>query len=124
MIRGIGVDVTDLERMRRSLERTPQLEARVFTEAEIAYCRSHRDPVPSFAARFAAKEAGIKALGVGWQEGMRWTDFEVTRERDQPPVLRLHGASARMAEAQSVQKIHLSLTHGEAQAIAFVVFES
>src|SRR2546428_9063655 len=93
-INGIGVDLVNIPRMRDVIDRwRDRFLQRVFTEAEIAYCRARRDPVPHFAARFAAKEAGLKALGTGPQLGVRRPELEVRRERTQAPTLVLSGKS-------------------------------
>src|SRR5256712_10747224 len=93
-INGIGVDLVNIPRMRDVIDRwRDRFLQRVFTEAEIAYCRARRDPVPHFAARFAAKEAGLKALGTGLQLGVRWRELEGRRERTQAPTLVLSGKS-------------------------------
>ena len=91
---GIGVDLVRISRMREVLDRWQErFLARVFTEQEIAYCRRRRDPVPHFAARFAAKEAGLKALGTGLRLGISWRELEVQRERGAAPRLVLSGRS-------------------------------
>src|SRR5260370_33071267 len=91
---GIGVDLTQMPRMRRVVARWDErFLQRVFTEAEIAYCRRRRDPIPHFAARFAAKEATLQALGTGLRMGVNWRDVEVRRERGRAPTTTLHGTS-------------------------------
>ncbi|MBO9541117.1 holo-ACP synthase [bacterium] len=123
-ILGIGIDLVDIERVRGVVERrgAPFL-ARVFTPDEIAYCERHKDPAPSLSARFGAKEALIKALGVGWKPGMKWTDIEVQREKGGRPVLVLHGSTGAIAAERGVRTAHLSLTHGEREAVAYVILE-
>lgn len=91
---------------------------RVFTEAEIAYCRGRRDPVPHFAARFAAKEAAMKALGTGLSLGVRWRDLEVRRDRGQPPRLLMHGRSRELGLARGGRAMLLALTHDGDYALA------
>jgi len=109
-VRGIGVDLVHLPRMREVIERWQErFLTRVFTDQEIAYCRARRDPVPHFAARFAAKEAALKALGTGLRLGIRWRELEVRRERGQAPVLVLTGRSREML---------LALTHDGDYAMA------
>lgn len=121
---GIGVDLADIDRIRDLFERRGEtFLRRVFTPAEAAYARGQHDPAPSLAARFAAKEAVIKALGQGWPEGMRWTDLEVVREKGSPPRLVLHGAAAEAAEKRGVRQTHLSLSHDRGTAVAMVVLE-
>ena len=116
MIVGVGVDVVDVARLARALERTPRLAHRLFTEQE----RSR--PVDSVAARFAAKEAVAKALGA--PGGMRWRDAEVVQEESGRPVLRLTGTVAEEAAAQGIRTWHLSLSHDAGIATAVVVAET
>ena len=93
-ISGIGVDLVSIPRMREMIERwQDHFLRRVFTEGEIAYCRRRSDPAPHFAARFAAKEAGFKALGTGLRLGVRWRELEVRRDGEQAPTLVLSGRS-------------------------------
>src|SRR6059058_3337064 len=97
-INGIGVDLVNIPRMRDVIDRwRDRFLSRVFTEDEIAYCRARKDPVPHFAARFAAKEAGLKALGTGLRLGISWRELEVKRERGGPPMLILRGRSREIA---------------------------
>src|SRR2546430_17446410 len=100
-VNGIGVDLVNIPRMRDVIDRwQDRFLRRVFTEAEIAYCRARRDPVPHFAARFAAKEAGLKALGTGLRLGMSWRELEVRRERGGAPTLVLSGRSRELGLAR------------------------
>ena len=111
-IQGIGIDLVQIPRLRRVVERwQDRFLERVFTEEELAYCRARRDPVPHLAARFAAKEAGLKALGTGLRLGVRWRELEVRRERGQPPVLVLSGRSRAIGEARGGRRMLLTLTH-------------
>ena len=108
-----------IPRMRKVIERwQDRFLRRVFTDAEIAYCRTRRDPVPHLAARFAAKEAALKALGIGLRLGVSWREIEVRRERGQPPVLVLSGKSRRIGEALGGRQLLLSLTHDGDYAFA------
>lgn len=121
---GVGVDLVDIPRIRAIVERRGEtFLRRVFTDRETSYCSRQFDPASSFAARFAAKEALIKALGVGWQPGMRWVDIEVERAPSGVPSLVLHGATGVVASEHGVRAMHLSLSHGEQQAIAYVALE-
>jgi holo-[acyl-carrier protein] synthase len=118
---GLGIDATEIPRIRRTLERYGQrFLDRVFTEGEIAYCTRRRDPSPSLAARFAAKEAAMKALGTGVSMGVAWRDIEVVRHSG-PPQLRFHGASARRFEALGATGSFLTITHAETLALAHVI---
>jgi len=118
-VRGVGVDLVKIPRMRAVIERWDErFLARVFTPAEIAYCRGRRDPIPHFAARFAAKEAGLKALGTGLRFGIRWRDLEVLRERGQAPTLLLHGRSREIGLQLGGRRMLLALTHDGDYALA------
>jgi holo-[acyl-carrier protein] synthase len=125
---GTGVDMIEVERIRRALERPltgERLRARVFSVGEARYCESRGVArYQSYAARFAAKEAAMKALGTGWGRGAGWRDFEVVRERGQAPRLTLSGKAALLAQRRNIRLMHLSLTHTTAHAIAYVIAES
>jgi len=117
-VMGIGVDVVDVERFRRALERTPALTGRLFGALDL-----ERDlPAHSLAARFAAKEASLKALG-GNIKGFSWHDIQVRGEAQRPPELVLSGVTATRAGERGVLRSHLSLSHDGGLAIAFVVLE-
>jgi holo-[acyl-carrier protein] synthase len=121
IIVGMGIDAAEIDRIAHAVERYgDRFVQRIFTEAEIAYCRRHRDPFPSFAARFAAKEAGMKALGTGYSRGVLWRDLEVVRQ-DGPPQLRLHGAAARIFGELGARSTLLTLTHSRSLALAHVL---
>ena len=123
-IRGVGIDVIKVERLVESLERFGRrMEARLFTEGELEYCRRHQDPARHLAARFAAKEAASKALGTGMSGGVGFKQFEVLQPGGQPPRLRFHGAARERFEALGATASHLSLTHDGGLAIACVVIE-
>lgn len=119
---GVGIDAVELDRMRTALARTPGLITRCFTEAEQAYCLRRKDPTERFAARFAAKEAVMKAMGVGlWKFAFR--DVEVAKARSGAPSVVLHGRALELAGSLGVQEWRLSITHTErtAQAIAIAL---
>jgi len=124
MILGVGMDLVQIQRVHELLERKGERAlARLFTPAEAARCRGGRSPRESFAARFAAKEAFFKALGTGWGRGGSWTEVEVVSAPSGAPTLRLHGGAAALAEAAGVKRVHLSLTHTDELAAAYVVLE-
>ncbi len=124
MIVGTGVDLAEVDRIRRAIERFGErFLRRVFTPAEIAYVEGRGSRFQRYAARFAAKEAGMKAIGTGWRRGVRWQDFEVANLPSGKPTLRLHGVAAEFAERQGVRSIALSLTHTHSLGMAFVVLE-
>ncbi len=114
---GLGTDLVEVERFRLALTRRAQLPERLFSEAERAYAMRQRDPTKSLAARFAAKEAVMKALGVGlWK--FKFRDVEVVRRPSGAPDLALYGKAADLAAAQGVTEWRLSLTHTESTAMA------
>ncbi|MGB0112894.1 MAG: holo-ACP synthase [Ilumatobacteraceae bacterium] len=117
---GVGVDLVDIERFRRSLERTPTMRTRLFTEVELAYVAPKADPVPSLAARFAAREAVMKALGVGLG-AFGFHEVWVERAPSGQPSLAITGRAADLASAAGVRAWHLSLTHSDLMAAAYVV---
>jgi holo-[acyl-carrier protein] synthase len=118
---GTGLDATEIRRIAGAIERYgDRFVHRVFTEGEIAYCRRRRDAASSFAARFAAKEAAMKALGTGHSQGVFWRGIEVVR-RHGPPQLRFHGGAAARAAALGATGAWLTLTHSEELAIAHVL---
>ena len=122
MILGVGVDLTPISRMQRAFDAHPdKLEARLFTDAERAYCRGRASSAQHFAARFAAKEALLKALHV--PEGLRWHELEVVNDGGGAPAFRLSGNAAAAAAERGVRKLHLSITHADDAAMAFVVAE-
>ena len=125
MIVGLGLDIAEIDRIEAAIGRhgTPLLEL-LFTPAEISYCQRHKNPFERYAARFAAKEAAMKALGTGWSRGVRWRDIEVAREPGGKPVLRLAGVARQIADGLGVKNISLSITHSGNLALAHVIFES
>lgn len=120
MVTGIGVDVVDIERFRRSLERTPSMRTRLFTAVELDDAASRPDPVPSLAARFAAREAAMKALGVGLG-AFGFHDLWVERLESGAPRLVVAGAAARLADEAGVLRWHVSLSHSATVAVAYVL---
>jgi holo-[acyl-carrier protein] synthase len=113
-----------VERIQRSIERYGErFVKRVYTPGEIAYVERKANKYERYAARFAAKEAGMKAIGTGWRRGVRWQDFEVANMPSGRPTLRLHGVAAEVAAGLGVKRISLSLTHTGQQGMAFVILE-
>ena len=118
-VKGIGVDLALIPRMRQMVERwDDRFLRRVFTDEEIAYCRRRRDPIPHLAARFAAKEATLKALGTGLRLGVSWREMEVRRERGAAPTMVLSGRCRVIARARGGDRVLLSLTHEGDYALA------
>lgn len=121
MVLGAGVDIVDIERIRRLGERYgDRFVRRVFTEGEWRSCQGRRDPWPSLAARWAAKEAGMKSLGLGMEDA-GWRDFEVVTPPGQKPQLALSGRAAQRARELGVSRLLLSLSHERAFAVAYVL---
>jgi holo-[acyl-carrier protein] synthase len=126
MVIGTGVDLAEIDRIERALaaRHGARFRARVFTPGEQAYCDSRgRTSAQSYAARFAAKEAVMKALGVGWGANAAWHEIEVVRRRGSAPHIVLTGSAAATAERLGIARWSLSLTHAANLAIAFVVAE-
>jgi holo-[acyl-carrier protein] synthase len=124
MILGTGVDLCEVHRIREAIERHGRrIIERLYTEREIAYAESKANKFERYAARFAAKEAGMKALGTGWRGGIAWRDFEVTNLKSGRPTLAFHGKAAELAEKMGVRNIALSMTHTSVQALAQVILE-
>jgi holo-[acyl-carrier protein] synthase len=118
-VKGVGIDLVPISRMREVITRWDErFLRRVFTDGEIAYCRARRDPVPHFAARFAAKEAGLKALGTGLSLGIKWRELEVRRDRGEPPSLVLSGRSREIGLTRGGRRMLLALTHDGDYAMA------
>jgi holo-[acyl-carrier protein] synthase len=124
VIVGTGIDLAEVDRIRAAIERHGRrFIDRIFTEGEIAYVERKANRFERYAARFAAKEAGMKAIGTGWRRGVRWKDFEVANLPSGRPILHLHGVAADFANKLRVRNISLSLTHTAQQGMAFVILE-
>ena len=125
MIVGIGTDLAEVSRIRQSIARWgDRFLNRVFTPRERSYASSKSNAAERFAARFAAKEAGMKAIGTGWNLGVTWKDFEVLNEPSGRPTLRLSGIAEQVARRLGVQRISISLTHTAEMAFAIVILEN
>ena len=126
-IAGTGIDIIEVERVERALNRPltgERFRARVFTPAEVEYCESRGLPrYQSYAARFAAKEAVMKAMGTGWNRNVGWSEIEVVRERGKAPTIVLSGKAAAYAQRKNIARFHLSITHTREQAVAHVIAE-
>src|SRR5580658_2327331 len=127
-ILGTGIDMIEVERVERALTRPrtgERFRDRVYTEREVAYCESRGQPrYQSYAARFAAKEAVMKALGTGWNRNVGWREIEVVRERGRPPGIKLMGKAERFAQRRQIAVFHVSITHTTTHAIAHVIAEN
>lgn len=116
----IGIDIVDIARLKNIIVRTPHFLERVFTTQEIAYCLQKKDPYPSLAARFAAREA-VRKLDRVFVEGIRWHDTEVEVDAEGKPHLILHSAALQGAEAADIKDFAISLSHSREQALAVVI---
>jgi holo-[acyl-carrier protein] synthase len=125
MIVGTGIDIAEVPRIEASIARfRDRFLRRIFTEAEIAYCESKSNRVERYAARFAAKEAAMKAIGTGWNHGVTWRDVEICRQPGGRPTIVFHGKAAEFAIKLGAAHVALSLSHTEEYAIAQVILES
>jgi holo-[acyl-carrier protein] synthase len=125
MIVGTGIDIAEVPRIRQSIARFgDRFLRRIYTAGEIRYCDSKANRVERYAARFAAKEAAMKALGTGWSRGVRWRDCEVVRAPGGRPTITFHGKAGEHATRLGVKNAALSLSHTAEQAIAQVILES
>lgn len=125
MIVGTGIDIAEVPRVRRAIERFgKRFLQRIFTAGEIRYCDLKANRGQHYAARFAAKEAAMKALGTGWNHGVRWRDCEVVRMPGGRPTMTFHGKAGEFAAKLGAKNVALSLSHTEEQAIAQVILES
>ncbi len=124
MILGTGIDIVEVARVETAMSRFGErFLARIFTPEERRYCGARANPAEHYAARFAAKEAGLKAIGTGWSRGVRWTDLEVRREPGGRPALILCGKAAEIAAGMGVGRVFVSLSHTGGHAIAQVILE-
>lgn len=124
MIVGTGIDIAEVPRIAESIERFGErFLHRVFTEEEIRYCDSKANRVERYAARFAAKEAAMKALGTGWNRGVRWRDIEVFRQAGSRPTIKFYGVAAQFAKNMGTKNVALSISHTPELAIANVILE-
>jgi holo-[acyl-carrier protein] synthase len=124
MIVGTGIDIAEVPRIAEAIERFDQrFLQRIYTPGEIRYCDSKANRVERYAARFAAKEAAMKALGTGWNHGVRWRDCEVVRAPGGRPSIVFHGKAGEVAAKLGVKNAALSLTHTSQQAFAQVILE-
>ena len=124
MVVGLGIDIVEVPRIRKALEGGQALAHRVFTEAELEYCEARKNKYQHFAGRFAAKEAALKALGTGWQEGIRWQDVEVLSGALGKPELRFHGRAHEILVERGAQSAVLTISHATEYAVAAVVLET
>lgn len=123
MIRGIGIDILEIDRMKKIMEKDGRFIERIFTSAEIQYCSAKAKKEQHFAARFTAKEAFFKALGLGWRNGMAWKDVCVENDRMGKPEIKIDGVTRDFFRKESYRKIHLSVSHSRQYAVSMVIIE-
>jgi holo-[acyl-carrier protein] synthase len=125
MIVGTGIDIAEVPRIADAISRFGErFIRRIYTEGEIAYCDSKANRIERYAARFAAKEAAMKAIGTGWNYGVRWRDIEVRRQPGGRPTIAFHGKAAEFAAKLGAAHVALSISHTKEQAIAQVILEN
>lgn len=123
MVVGIGLDIVEVERIAKALRGSKSITERVFTPEEIRYCSQRKNKYQHFAGRFAAKEAALKALGTGWQAGIRWRDVETTAGPTGKPQLTLYGKAAAIFKESNARRSLLTITHATDYAVACVVID-
>lgn len=123
MVVGLGIDIVEVHRLRSALEKGEAMAKRVFTEPELDYCQARKNKYQHFAGRFAAKEAALKALGTGWQEGIRWQDVEVVPDKKGKPELNFYGKAKEIFKEFSAKRALVTITHASDYAVAVVVLE-
>ena len=123
MIFGIGTDIIEVERIEKQLEKNSGLKEKLFTTNEIAYCESKKNRGQHYAARFAAKEAFLKAIGTGWRDGLQFDEIEVTNDQLGKPALVLYGKTRDFVAEINITNIQVSLTHIKDVVNAIVIVE-
>ena len=124
MVIGLGIDIVEVRRIGRALQNSDALAKKVFTQLELDYCLKKKNRFQHFAGRFAAKEAALKALGTGWQEGIRWKDVEVVPDELGKPELNFYRRAREVFEASGAKRALLTITHASEYAVAAVVLDS
>jgi len=125
VIAGVGIDLIELARFKAAMRRQgPPLLQKVFTAAERRYCEGKWNRVAHYSARFAAKEAVLKALGTGWSGGIRWTDVEIARDGTGSVSVKLGGQARKVAARRKIRRVHLNITHAEKYAAAVAIAET
>lgn len=123
MIFGIGIDIIEVDRVGKQVSDSKGFREQIFTEREIKYCEGKRSKAQNYAVRFAAKEAFFKALGTGWRGGMAWSEVEILNNRLGKPEIVVHGKIRKFIEKKKISGIHVSLSHINNLANAFVIIE-
>lgn len=123
MIIGTGFDLIEVERLQRAMEKNEHFGDKVFTRKEIEYCSLRANQYESYAARFAAKEALLKAMGTGWADGIQWTDIELYNQENGKPAISVSGIAAEKLQVYGSYRLHVSLSHLKSIAGATVIIE-
>ena len=123
MIKGIGIDIVEIKTIEKSISRSKRFKERIYTANEIQYCEQKPFKFQHFAARFAAKEAVMKAMGIGWDKGIQWKQIEVLSEYNGKPIIRVSGKAKDFLGKMKLKNILLSLSHSKDYATAFVVIQ-
>ncbi len=124
MIIGAGIDIIEVDRIAMRVGRDNGFKELVFSKDEISYCDTKAFPFEHYAARFAAKEAFLKAVGRGWDSGLQWNEIEVVNETNGRPSLRITGMTEKMLAPMGIRVLHVSLSHLKSTATAIVILES
>jgi holo-[acyl-carrier protein] synthase len=120
MIKGIGIDIVEIKRIKKVIEKDNKFIEKIFTQKEIDYCEKKFRKEQHYGARFAAKESFFKALGTGWRDGMKWKDISIRNDKLGKPKVELHGETFKKIK---YKQIHLSISHTKEYAIAYVIIE-
>lgn len=123
MIFGHGIDIIEISRIKKAIEKSERFQTKIFSQNEIAYCESKANKYQSYAARFATKEAFFKAIGTGWANGIKWTDIEVLNNESGKPILCLHNKALIFINENNINNLHVSISHLKDIAIASVILE-
>lgn len=124
MILGIGTDIFEVERMKQKLKKQPSFIDGVFTDNEIKYCNQFKNKAERFSARYAAKEALLKAFGTGWRDGVTFKDIDIINDELGKPEIKLSGVAKQIANKLKVTSIHISMSHTKELANAFVIINN
>ncbi len=124
MILGTGIDIIEVDRIALRVGKDNGFKELVFSKAEMSYCDAKTHPFQHYAARFAAKEAFLKAVGRGWDSGLQWNEIEIINETNGKPALRITGVTEKTLEPMGIRIIHVSLSHLKSMATAIVILES
>jgi holo-[acyl-carrier protein] synthase len=123
-ILGIGTDIVECLRIAQMIERHGELFiGRVYTDAEIEYCRARKAATQHYAGRWAAKEAVLKALGSGWRKGISWRDIEIINDRRGAPTVALHGGAKELLTRSGIERVHVTISHCRCHAVAYAIAE-